>query len=70
MKIKHILAMLVLLLGITACSDFTDPFSSDPYGTTSSGGNQNGSGGNQNGSGGNQNGSGGNQNGSGGNQNG
>lgn len=68
MKLKLIVLIAVSTALITACTDFTNPLSSDV--DIDSGINQNGSGINQNGSGINQNGSGINQNDSGINQNG
>jgi len=63
MKKKYILALSLLLLVIPACSDFTNPLSSESSEVIESGADQNGSGADQNGSGADQNGSGADQNG-------
>lgn len=58
MKIKNILAALLLVFGITACSEFKDPFSVDSQDIIGSGTSENGSGTSENGSGTSENGSG------------
>ena len=55
MKVKRTLTLLLFLLGMVACGDFTDPLSSDPHDIAVSGSNENNSGSNENNSGSNEN---------------